>query len=111
MARILCTSPHCLILDEATTHLDYETVTALRAALRVWEGAVVVVSHDRWFMRGVVEGHVDDEGSDLSDEEEETTPRRRIVYRLRAGQMSELTGGVQQFETSLEKRVAKLMDS
>ncbi|KAJ2990250.1 hypothetical protein NUW58_g3047 [Xylaria curta] len=93
-----------------TTHLDYETVTALREALRDWEGAVVVVSHDRWFMRGVVEGQIDDEESDLSDEEGET-PRRRLVYRLRAGQMSELTGGVQQFEASLEKRVAKLIDS
>ncbi|KAF2971092.1 hypothetical protein GQX73_g2420 [Xylaria multiplex] len=111
MARILWPCPHCLILDEATTHLDYETVTAMREALHDWEGAVVVVSHDRWFVRGVVEGHVDDEGSDLSDEEEETTPRRRLVYRLRAGQMSELTGGVQQFENGLEKRVAKLVDS
>ncbi|KAI0542921.1 ABC transporter [Xylaria digitata] len=111
MARILWPCPHCLILDEATTHLDYETVTAMREVLRDWEGAVVVVSHDRWFVRGVVEGHVSDEGSDLSDEEEETTPRRRLVYRLRAGQMSELIGGVQQFENSLEKRVAKLVDS
>ncbi|KAI0508554.1 ABC transporter [Xylaria bambusicola] len=111
MARILWTSPHCLILDEATTHLDYETVTAMREALRVWPGAVVVVSHDRWFVRGVVEGHVDDDDHLSDDDEEEETPRRRIVYRLRAGQMSALSGGVQQFETSLEKRVAKLMDS
>ncbi|TGJ79266.1 hypothetical protein E0Z10_g9504 [Xylaria hypoxylon] len=111
LARILWPCPHCLILDEATTHLDYETVTAMREALRDWEGAIVVVSHDRWFVRGVVEGHVDDERSDLSDEEEETAPRRRLVYRLRGGQMSELTGGVQQFEDGLEKRVAKLIDS
>ncbi|KAK5633207.1 hypothetical protein RRF57_008921 [Xylaria bambusicola] len=72
MARILWTCPHCLILDEATTHLDYETVAAMREALRAWPGAVVVVSHDRWFVHGVVEGHVDDQGSDLSDEEEES---------------------------------------
>ncbi|KAI0411987.1 ABC transporter [Xylaria grammica] len=111
MARILWQSPQCLILDEATTHLDYETVTAMREALRDWEGAVVVVSHDRWFVRGVVEGQVDDEESDFSDDEGDTAPRRRLVYRLRAGQMSELAGGVQQFENSLEKRVAKLIDS
>lgn len=110
MARILWACPHCLVLDEATTHLDYETVTAMREALRDWDGAVVVVSHDRWFVRGVVEGHIENEGSDLSDEEGEAA-RRRLVYRLRAGQMSVLTGGVQQFETSLEKRVAKLIDS
>lgn len=110
MARILWTCPHCLVLDEATTHLDYETVTAMREALRDWEGAVVVVSHDRWFMRGVIEGHADDEEGDLSDEEGEAS-RRRLVYRLRAGQMNALAGGVQQFETSLEKRVTKLIDS
>ncbi|KAI1115257.1 ABC transporter [Nemania sp. NC0429] len=110
MARVLWTSPHCLVLDEVTTHLDYETVTAVREALHGWGGAVVVVSHDRWFVRGVVEGHIEDEESDLSDEEEEAA-RRRLVYRLRSGQMSELSGGVQQFEASLEKRVAKLMDS
>ncbi|KAI1814591.1 ABC transporter [Poronia punctata] len=109
MARILQTYPHCLILDEATTHLDYETVTALRQALQEWEGAVVVVSHDRWFMRGVIEGDGDDEAE---EEEEETKARRqRLLYRLRDGKMTTLTGGVQQFENALEKRVAKLMDS
>ncbi|KAI0388857.1 ABC transporter [Xylariaceae sp. FL0594] len=114
MARILRTSPHCLVLDEATTHLDYETVTAMRRALHKWEGAVVVVSHDRWFMRGVVEGTMEEGDGFSSDDEEregetETPRRRRIVYRLREGKMSELSGGVQQFENSLEKRVAKLM--
>ncbi|KAI0197750.1 P-loop containing nucleoside triphosphate hydrolase protein [Astrocystis sublimbata] len=112
MARIVWRNPHCLILDEATTHLDYETVIAFREALRDWEGAVVVVSHDRWFMRGVVEGRIEDEdeGSDLSDDEGQP-PRRRLVYRLRAGKLSQLDGGVDQFEAILEKRVAKLSDS
>lgn len=59
--------PHCLVLDEVTTHLDYEMVTAMREALNDWAGAVVLVSHDRWSMRGVVEGLVEDG----DDEEEE----------------------------------------
>jgi ATPase subunit of ABC transporter with duplicated ATPase domains len=110
MARLLWKCPHCLVLDESTTHLDYETVTAMREALSDWEGAVVVVSHDRWFMRGAVEGLVDDEGSDASDEEDEVQ-RRRVVYRLRAGQMSRLEGGVQEFENIMEKRVRKFMNA
>lgn len=109
MARLLWKHPHCLVLDEATTHLDYETVTALREALRDWEGAVVVVSHDRWFMRGVVEGLVDDEDSDASDAEDDATPRRRVVYRLKTGQLCKLDGGVQEFENIMEKRVRKLV--
>ncbi|KAI1770860.1 P-loop containing nucleoside triphosphate hydrolase protein [Hypoxylon cercidicola] len=113
MARILWRRPHCLVLDEATTHLDYETVAALRRALRSWDGAVVVVSHDRWFVRGVVEG--DDESGDEDEEEDKgvgrATMRRRLVYRLRGGRMELLEGGVQQFEDGVEKRVRKLMGS
>ncbi|KAK4034563.1 ABC transporter F family member 3, partial [Parachaetomium inaequale] len=61
LARLLWRRPGLLVLDEVTTHLDYETVAALREALRGWEGAVVLVSHDRWFVRGVVEGVVDED--------------------------------------------------
>lgn len=112
LSRLLWKHPHCLILDEVTTHLDYETVTALREALRYWEGAVVLVSHDRWFMRGAVENVVEDEGDDGSDaeeEDEEEQKRRRVVYRLKAGELVVLKNGVTQFEETLEKRVKKLL--
>ncbi|EFQ30949.1 ABC transporter [Colletotrichum graminicola M1.001] len=108
LARLLWRRPHCLILDEVTTHLDYETVTAMRESLRDWEGAVVLVSHDRWFMRGVVEGSAEDVDSEEEDEEE-AVPRRRLVYKLRAGVLSRLEGGVTEFEDSVAKRVAKLL--
>ncbi|KAK0627647.1 ABC transporter [Immersiella caudata] len=111
LARILWKRPHCLVLDEVTTHLDYETVTALREALRDWEGAVVLVSHDRWFMRGAIEGLVDEGGSEDEEEEEEEegVVRRRVVHRLRQGKMAVLEGGVQEFEKVMEKRVRKLL--
>lgn len=109
LARILWRCPHCLILDEVTTHLDYETVTALRESLRTWEGAIVVVSHDRWFMRGAVEGQVDQLGSDDESEDEEETSRRRAVYRLKGGALVKLENGVQEFEDLMEKRVKNLL--
>ncbi|KAG6315271.1 hypothetical protein E4U44_001455 [Claviceps purpurea] len=115
LARLFWRRPHCLILDEVTTHLDYETVTALRIALSRWAGAVVLVSHDRWFMRGVVEGNLDDDddggGDDDSEAsgEDDETPRRRIVYRLKGGQMAKLERGVEEFETLMQKRVMKLL--
>ncbi|KAK3687356.1 ABC transporter [Podospora appendiculata] len=119
LARILWRRPQCLVLDEVTTHLDYETVTALREALREWPGAVVLVSHDRWFMRGVVEGIMDDdgggsegddyEGSDAGGGGAEARARRRAVYRLKAGRLVVLDGGVQEFEDVMERRVKKLM--
>ncbi|RFU74830.1 hypothetical protein TARUN_7399 [Trichoderma arundinaceum] len=113
LARLFWKHPQCLILDEVTTHLDYETVTALREALNEWEGAVVLVSHDRWFMRGAIEGQIEDEGDDEDEEndaEEEETTRRRIVYRLKGGGITELKNGVEDFERVMEKRVKKLLE-
>jgi len=116
MARILARSPQLLVLDEVTTHLDYETITAMRAALKSWPGAVVLVSHDRWFMRGAVEGATkdrvdgEDGGSDSDDSDDDGAPRRRLLYRLRAGKLSLLCGGVREFEETLEKRVRKIMN-
>ncbi|KAH6634544.1 putative transporter protein [Chaetomium sp. MPI-SDFR-AT-0129] len=115
LARLLWRRPGLLVLDEVTTHLDYETVAALREALRAWKGAVVLVSHDRWFMRGVVEGVVDEEEGDEeeeSDEEsEEEALRRRTVFKLAAGKLTVLERGVDQFEEGMEKRVKKLLNS
>ncbi|RSL90107.1 hypothetical protein CEP52_014705 [Fusarium oligoseptatum] len=108
-ARLFWRRPHCLVLDEVTTHLDYETVTALREALRDWEGAVILVSHDRWFMRGAVEGAMEDEEEDEDEDDEEESLRRRVVYRLKGGMMSKLENGVEEFEKLMEKRVKKLL--
>ncbi|KAL7823004.1 P-loop containing nucleoside triphosphate hydrolase protein [Trichoderma gracile] len=114
LARLFWKHPQCLILDEVTTHLDYETVTALREALNEWEGAVVLVSHDRWFMRGAVEGQIEDDGDDddedEEEEEEEGAKRRRIVYRLKGGAMTELKDGVEGFSRIIEKRAEKLLE-
>ncbi|KAH0496952.1 hypothetical protein TgHK011_004290 [Trichoderma gracile] len=114
LARLFWKHPQCLILDEVTTHLDYETVTALREALNEWEGAVVLVSHDRWFMRGAVEGQIEDDGDvddeDEEEEEEESAKRRRIVYRLKGGAMTELKDGVEGFSRIIEKRAEKLLE-
>lgn len=111
LARLLWRRPQLLVLDEVTTHLDYETVTALRETLRGWEGAVVLVSHDRWFMRGVVEGLVDDdeEGDSEGSEDEREATRRREVYRLKGGRLVKLAGGVGEFEEIMERRVRKLL--
>ena len=55
LAKLLLASPDVLLLDEPTNHLDLETVTWLESFLRSYEGAIVLVSHDRAFMEGLVD--------------------------------------------------------
>ena len=45
--------PQLLILDEPTNHLDLDSIAAIEAALAVYDGALVIVSHDRDFMDNV----------------------------------------------------------
>lgn len=54
LARLLFAHPDLLLLDEPTNHLDLESVRWLETFLRSYDGAVVVVSHDRAFMDGMV---------------------------------------------------------
>jgi ATPase subunit of ABC transporter with duplicated ATPase domains len=49
-ARQAVEKPNVLILDEPTNHLDLEAIEALVAAVREYDGTVVFVSHDRWFV-------------------------------------------------------------
>ena len=111
LAEALFGSPHLLILDEVTTHLDADTIMALTEALQEWEGALLVVTHDRYFMRCVVEREKlllptdDDEDEEQSEDEEEKPPG--TVYRIFKAGLHKLDRGMAQYEELVEKALAK----
>ena len=54
LARLLLADPDLLILDEPTNHLDIQAVEWLESYLSQWQGATLIVSHDRYFLDRVV---------------------------------------------------------
>ncbi len=79
MIKLLLEPVNLLILDEPTNHLDMKTKDILKQAIKDFDGTVIVVSHDREFLDGLVEK----------------------VYEFGGGQVRECLGGIYEF---LEKK-------
>ncbi|MCW5911180.1 MAG: ABC-F family ATP-binding cassette domain-containing protein [Cyclobacteriaceae bacterium] len=59
LAKLLLEKPSCLMLDEPTNHLDLPSIEWVENYLRSYEGAVIIVSHDRTFLDHVITKTVD----------------------------------------------------
>ncbi|MDE6394549.1 MAG: ATP-binding cassette domain-containing protein, partial [Duncaniella sp.] len=86
MIRLLLEPVNLLILDEPTNHLDMKTKDILKAAIKDFDGTVIVVSHDREFLDGLVEK----------------------VYEFGGGKVRECLGGIYEFLE--KKKIASLAE-
>ena len=66
LARVLVERPDLLILDEPTNHLDTETIGWLEGFLTSWTGALLLVTHDRYFLDRVTNRMLEVGGGDVA---------------------------------------------
>jgi ATPase subunit of ABC transporter with duplicated ATPase domains len=66
-SRLAVERPNVMILDEPTNHLDLEAIEALVEALRSYDGTLVLVSHDRWFVSELADRIVEIEPYGIED--------------------------------------------
>ncbi|MBQ9653279.1 MAG: ABC-F family ATP-binding cassette domain-containing protein [Bacteroidales bacterium] len=82
MARLMLSPYNVLVLDEPTNHMDIQSKDRLKQALQAFDGTLIVVSHDRDFLDGLV----------------------GKLYEFRDGRVKEHLGGVQDFLRRLRLR-------
>ncbi|KAK7062089.1 iron complex transport system ATP-binding protein [Favolaschia claudopus] len=116
IALIVFIPPPLLLLDEVTTHVDFDTIQALAKALKTFTGGIIIITHDRWFSRVVIEGESlrhaapDDDESDVSssdDEDEEDQAPPGKTYRVGGGKLKLMEKGMAQYVAFVERKLAK----
>jgi ATPase subunit of ABC transporter with duplicated ATPase domains len=85
MARMLMNPPNFLVLDEPTNHLDVATKEMLIEALHDFDGAMLFVSHDRTFLRGLSNRVLELGGETGTDAEPHIYPGSYTEYVARTG--------------------------
>jgi ATP-binding cassette, subfamily F, member 3 len=110
LARMLCgnsstdnnSPPSCILLDEPTNHLDMRSREHLAAVLSDYEGSLVIISHDRFFLDGfvnrvweVADGHAREYNGNYSEYERVKLKEEPIEQEDKASEKS--------FSTSVEK--------
>jgi ATPase subunit of ABC transporter with duplicated ATPase domains len=85
IARMLLNPPNFLVLDEPTNHLDLPTKEMLIEALKDFEGAMLFVSHDRTFLRGLSNRVLELGGESGAETQPHTYPGSYVEYVARTG--------------------------
>lgn len=110
LARILLQAPDILLLDEPTNHLDLPSIKWLETYLQAFEGAIVIVSHDRYFLDRVVKKIVESRKGKLIPYAGNYTfylEEKALREEIQSGQYKNQQAKIRQEERLIERFRAK----
>jgi len=84
LALLIAARPNFLMLDEPTNHLDIPSLEALESALDAYDGTLLVVSHDRYFLDGLVD----------------------MIYHIENGRLEIYNGNYSYFESKRAEKIS-----
>ncbi len=109
LAKILLRRPDCILLDEPTNHLDIESIQWLEQFLKSYEGAVIIVSHDRKFLDNITNrtieislGKIYDYKlpfSQFIEQREEIRMQQTAAYKQQQKQIAETERFIERFRS------------
>jgi len=108
-AKVLADEPHLLLLDESTNHVDIETLESMSKALNEYEGSVLMVSHNQFFLSGFcTELWVLDDGVTVNKSDTESFDEIFSQYRSSILQKGGTTlSDRRQLKVNMAKRATK----
>ncbi len=110
LAQMLLSEPDLLLLDEPTNHLDMETTQWLESYLNYFKGAIVIISHDRYFLDKIVNQIYDVALGDVQHyigNYKQFIEKRDKYYEKRMQEYERQQDEIKRLETFVEKNIAR----
>ncbi len=114
LAQMLLNEPDLLLLDEPTNHLDLETTKWLEDYLKYFKGAIVIISHDRYFLDKIVTQIYDVALGDVKryvGNYEQFIEQRDQYYEKRMQEYEKQQEEIQKLENFVEKNITRASTS
>lgn len=114
LAQMLLNEPDLLLLDEPTNHLDLETTKWLEDYLKYFKGAIVIISHDRYFLDKIVTQIYDVAFGDVKryvGNYEQFIEQRDKYYESRMQEYERQQDEIKRLETFVEKNITRASTS
>ncbi|WP_436953578.1 ribosomal protection-like ABC-F family protein [Staphylococcus shinii] len=110
LAQMLLSEPDLLLLDEPTNHLDMETTQWLESYLNYFKGAIVIISHDRYFLDKIVTQIYDVALGDVQHyvgNYAQFIDQRDKYYEKRMQEYESQQAEIKRLETFVDKNIAR----